>query len=128
MKFATRVYNNGNNFYQSSDNNNVQTKGARGAQLPVVVFAGFSNPSMKTKVRRARCKQVLAILINRLETIELIREEIHPPIGDFAKGPLEMAVVRWNGLEVSVPLECVVFLRDQSDTWKSPANTPNVSG
>jgi hypothetical protein len=71
------------------------------------------NPSMKFKVRRARCKQVLAILLNRLETVELIREEVHPPIGDFAEEPLELAFVRWYGLEVSLPLECVVFLSDE---------------
>lgn len=64
----------------------------------------------KRKVRRARCKQVLAILCNRLETVELIREEVHPPIGDFAENPIEVAVVRWYGLEVVVPLDCVVFL------------------
>lgn len=65
---------------------------------------------MKFKVRRARCKQVLAILCNRLETVELIREEVHPPIGDFAANPTEVAVVRWYGLEIAVPLDCVVFL------------------
>ena len=72
------------------------------------------NRSNKAKVRRARSKQVLAILLNRLETLELLREEIHhPAIGDFAEDPLELAVVRWNGLEVYVPLDCVVFLGDQ---------------
>lgn len=70
------------------------------------------NPSNKIKVRRARSKQVLVILLNKLETTELIREEIHPAIGDFAK-QLELAVVRWNGLEVYVPIESVVFLGDQ---------------
>lgn len=71
------------------------------------------NHTNKAKVRRARSKQVLAILLNRLETLELIREEIHPAIGDFAEDPLELAVVQWNGLEVYVPLDCVVFLGDQ---------------
>lgn len=71
------------------------------------------NPSIKVKVRRARCKQVLAILVNRLETVELIRQEVHPPVGDFAEGPLELAVVRWNGLEVYLALKCVVFLGKQ---------------
>lgn len=42
--------------------------------------------------------------------MELIREEIHPPVGDIAEGPLELAVVRWLGLEVLVPLQCVMFL------------------
>jgi len=71
------------------------------------------NPSIKVKVHRARCKQVVAILCNRLETVDLIREEIHPPTGDFAENPLEVAVVRWFGLEVIVPLDCVVFLGHQ---------------
>ena len=73
----------------------------------------MNKPESKIKVRPARCKQVLAILLNRVETLELIREEAHPPIGDFAEAPLQMAVVRWNGLEVYVPLECVVFLGHQ---------------
>lgn len=72
-----------------------------------------NNTSMKIKVRRARCKQLLAILCHRLETVELIREEIHPPSGDFAEAPLDVAVVRWYGLEVAVPLDCVVFLDHQ---------------
>ena len=62
------------------------------------------------KRRPARCKQVLVILNSRIETVELIREEVYPPVGDFAEDPLELAVVRWHGLEVSVPLECVMFL------------------
>jgi hypothetical protein len=40
----------------------------------------------------------------------LLREQIHPPVGDFVEGPLEFAVVRWHGLEVLVPLECTAFL------------------
>ena len=50
------------------------------------------------------------ILNNRMETVELIREEIHPPIGDLAVETVELAVFRWHGLEVRVALECVVFL------------------
>lgn len=60
--------------------------------------------------RPARCKQVLVILNNRIETVESVREEVYPPVGDFAEGPLEFAVVRWHGLEVLVPLECVMVL------------------
>ena len=71
------------------------------------------NPSNQVKVRRPRSKQVLVILLNHLQTLELIREEIHPAVGDFEKEPFELAVVRWNGLEVYVPVECVVFLADQ---------------
>jgi len=62
--------------------------------------------SYKVRSRPARCKQVLVILNGRIETLELIREEVHPAVGDFAEGPLELAVVRWLGLEVFVPLEC----------------------
>lgn len=64
----------------------------------------------KARTRRARCNQVLVILNNRLETVKLIREEIHPPVGDLAEGPLELAVMSWHGLEIRVALECVVFL------------------
>ena len=69
-----------------------------------------STKSSKVRMRRARCKQVLVILNNRMETVELIREEIHPPVGDLAVEPLEIAVFRWHGLEVRVALECVIFL------------------
>ena len=64
----------------------------------------------KSRRRRARCKHVLAAIDHRIETLELIREEIFPPVGDFAYEPEEFAVVRWLGLEVYVPLESVVFL------------------
>ncbi len=72
----------------------------------------MSGSARSTKVRRrpARCTQVLVILNSRIETVELIREEVYPPVGDFAEDPLELAVVRWHGLEVSIPLECVMFL------------------
>lgn len=66
--------------------------------------------SSKVRSRPARCTQVLVILNSRIETLELLREEVHPPIGDFADEPLELAVLRWHGLEVSIPLECVIFL------------------
>jgi hypothetical protein len=64
----------------------------------------------KVRKRRARCKQVLVILNNRIETVDLIREEIHPSIGDLGAESLELAVLRWHGLEVRVALECVMFL------------------
>lgn len=69
-----------------------------------------STKSSRVITRRARCRQVLVILNNRIEMVDLIREQIHPAVGDFAEGPLEFAVVRWHGLEVLVPLECVMFL------------------
>jgi hypothetical protein len=70
---------------------------------------------MRTRNRRPRCAWVLAILDNRMETVELLREEIHPPTGDFVDGSLEIAVVRWRELEVSIPLNSVVFLYGQHD-------------
>lgn len=69
-----------------------------------------SAKSPKPRRRPARCKQVLVIINHRIEMVELIREEVHPPMGDFADEPLEFAVVRWHGLEVYVPLESVIFL------------------
>ena len=72
-----------------------------------------NSTSLKIKVRRARCNQVLAILCNRLETVDLIREEVHPWVSDFTEDPFEVAVMRWYGLEVALPLDCVVFLGDQ---------------
>ena len=69
-----------------------------------------STKSSKVRSRPARCAQVLVILNGRIETVEFIREDVYPPVGDFAEDALQLAVVRWHGLEVSVPLECVVFL------------------
>jgi hypothetical protein len=71
------------------------------------------NTKRHLEVRHARCKHVLAILLNRLETLELIREEVHPPHGDFATEASQLVVVRWYGIEVSLPVDCVVFLGDQ---------------
>ena len=70
---------------------------------------------MKYKKRKPRCKQVLAVLCNKLETLETIREEVYDPVGDFADSPLEMMVVRKEGAgsfnEVSIPMSCVIFLK-----------------
>jgi hypothetical protein len=71
---------------------------------------------MKNKVhqRPARCKQVLCVLVNRLETVDLLRELVYPQTGgDYEIGPLEVAVVKYRGLEVHVPLDATVFLRDE---------------
>jgi len=66
----------------------------------------------KTKHHPARCKQVLCVLCNRLETVDLLREEVHPVLGtDYDDEPVEVAVVEYLGLEVAVPLGCVVFLQ-----------------
>jgi hypothetical protein len=71
-----------------------------------------TDSTWKVLVRRARCKRVQVVLNNQLETVDFIREEIHPPVGDFDAGPLELAVVRVRdfAFEVYVPLETVVFL------------------
>ena len=71
-----------------------------------------TDSTWKVRVRRARCKRVQVVLNNQLETVDFIREEIHPPVGDFDAGPVELAVVRVKdfAFEVYVPLETVVFL------------------
>lgn len=70
---------------------------------------------MKKKIRKARCKQVLAVLCNKLETLDTIREEVYPPIGDFDLGPQEVMVVRKEGAgsnnEVMIALSTVIFLK-----------------
>ena len=80
--------------------------------------------------RKPRCKQVLVVLNNKLETLDLVREEVYPPQSDFDDENLELAVVRYhNGWEVYVALECVVFLhnllktrpRPQTEQPQSPA-------
>jgi hypothetical protein len=65
----------------------------------------------KPKIRRARCARVLAILGNRLETVELVREEEYEAVGDFSDGPIRYAVVRYRDLNVHISLDTVVFLR-----------------
>ena len=65
----------------------------------------------KPKIRRARCRRVLAILNNHLETVDLLREEEYDPIGDFQEGPIQLAVVRFRDLDVHVSLDTVVFLK-----------------
>ena len=72
---------------------------------------------MKYKVtkKKARCKRVLAIVNNHLGTFDMIREETYPPAGDFADGPLTVAIVKWedgDGMEIQIPINCVVFLKD----------------
>ena len=64
------------------------------------------------KKKQPRCKQVLVVLDNRLEVVELLREEMYPPPpSDFPDDGLsEFAVVRYQNLVVHMPIECVVFL------------------
>jgi hypothetical protein len=59
----------------------------------------------------AMCRRVLAILNNRLETVDLLREEEYDPVGDFLKGPIQFAVIRFRDLDVHVSLDTVVFLK-----------------
>jgi hypothetical protein len=73
---------------------------------------GRSKVQSKVRTRAARCSHVLAIMGGELQTLQLLREEIHPAVGDFADGPLDCAVVRWHKLEVCIPIDNVVFLRD----------------
>jgi hypothetical protein len=65
----------------------------------------------KPRIRRARCRNVLAILNNRIETVDLLREEEYDPVGDFQEGPIQFAVVRFRDLDVHVSLDTVVFLK-----------------
>lgn len=65
----------------------------------------------RPRIRRPRCKKVLAILDNRLETVPLLREEEHDPIGDFPEEPVQIAVVRFRDMDVHVSLDTVVFLK-----------------
>lgn len=70
---------------------------------------------MIIKKRKARCKQVMAVLNNKIETLPLLREEIYPPMGDFADGPTEVAICHLKGAgsfdEVIIPLQSVIFLK-----------------
>jgi hypothetical protein len=56
-----------------------------------------------------------AVIVVRLETVELLREEVHGPVGDFPTDPMEVAVIRWRGWEVQVPLGSVVFLQSERE-------------
>ena len=71
---------------------------------------------MKTKTKKPRCKNVIAILNNKVGTYPFVREEIWPPFGDFAMGPGYFAVLKVEGAgsnnEVIVSLDTVIFLKD----------------
>ena len=70
---------------------------------------------MKPKTRKARCKNVMVILMNTVHTLPLIREVTYPAAGDFDNGPTTYAVVKYKTIvssEVFVPIDCVVFLKD----------------
>jgi len=87
------------------------------AGLVVMTAATGSKKVMKIKKRKARCKKVLAILCNEIKALELLREEVYPPVGDFADGPTEYAICRLKGAgsfdEVIIPLCSVIFLQNQ---------------
>ena len=70
----------------------------------------------KAIVRKARCKQVLVILDNKLETVQLLREETFPPVGDLEDEQLTYAVVKYRKLLVHVPINCVVFMPNGAPT------------
>lgn len=53
--------------------------------------------SSKPQKHRTRCKPALVILNNRIEIVELIREGIHPAVGDRADEPLALAVLGGKG-------------------------------
>jgi len=87
------------------------------AQMRKIAHTKAKLPPSATKP--PRCRHVLVILDNKLEIVELIREDTFPVpggAGDFADGPMTFAVMRFkssrfpDGIEVQVPLECVVFL------------------
>jgi hypothetical protein len=66
----------------------------------------------------ARCKKVLAILNNKLETCETIREETWLPFvqDETAADGYRFVVVGWPGHPdwppIHVPMSTVVFLKD----------------
>ena len=70
---------------------------------------------MKIKKRKARCKNILAILGNEIKTLECLREETYPAIGDFDAEDTNVMVCRSKGAgsfdEVIIPMSCVVFLK-----------------
>lgn len=71
---------------------------------------------MKKKVKKARCKKVVAILLNQIGIYPLVREELWPPYGDFADGWAHFAVLKVEGAgsnnEVMVSIDTVMFLKD----------------
>jgi hypothetical protein len=71
---------------------------------------------MKTKTKKARCKNVIAILNNKVGTYPLLREEIWPYTGDMDYNDYHCAVLQVEGAgsnnEVMVCISCVLFLKD----------------
>ena len=69
------------------------------------------------KVRHARCKRVLVILNNRVEIVDLLREETHfaSPHTELDYEPVDLAVVLFAGVQVYVSCACVVFLHDKNE-------------
>ncbi len=68
----------------------------------------------KKRIRKARCKYVLAILNCNIEKFKLLREEIYPPVGDFDEFMTYAVCFSKNLLfkEIMIPINCVVFLKD----------------
>lgn len=71
---------------------------------------------MKKKVKKARCKKVVAILCNQIGIYDLLREEIYPYMGDMDYEDSHVAVLRVKGAgsndEVIVSIDTVMFLKD----------------
>jgi len=71
---------------------------------------------MKPKKIRARCKHVLAILDNKIQTLNTVREEVFRPSGDFDDHDHHYMVVEWPGNpdfpHVHIPIQCCIFLKN----------------
>lgn len=57
----------------------------------------------KARKRRARCKQVLVILNNRIEMVELLREEVHPAWEILRRGRWHLPLCAGMGWRLSFP-------------------------
>ena len=76
-------------------------------------------PKLKKKTKKARCKHVMAVLNNKLETLDTVREEHWPPIGDFDPDEgYTFVVVQWPGQPkdkypyIHIPAQTCIFLKD----------------
>jgi hypothetical protein len=72
---------------------------------------------LKIKKHKARCKRVMAIIDNRIERFDTVREETYPPIHDFdSSDGTHFMVVKWPKQptypHIHIPLQCVIFLYD----------------
>lgn len=84
-----------------------------------IVLERANNLGQKSKItkRKARCKRVMAVLDNRIERLETVREETFPPQGDFDDSDgHHFMVVKWPNQPtypyIHIPLQSVIFLYD----------------